>query len=443
MAHSAQPSPAAPVVVSVRGLQKLTGPEAVGQVTEAANADTTATDLERAAAAAAIGQVMRELEKAEREAAAGDVVLTSPQHGPASRLQSLIASGEKADLMTLQALPSGGLEARFDTSDWIGWAQVAWAKIKNPIKHPLMRPQSSVPESIPDVARVGIVGDWGTGMYGAPAIATAIEHDADPFAVLMHLGDVYYSGTSREMRERFLDVWPKRPEAVNRGLNSNHDMYSAGKPYFTATLPAFGQASSYFAMQNQHFTLVGLDVAYDDHEIDDTQATWVEEVIAQAGSRRVIFFSHHQLYSHFEGQGTKLWQQPRFGAILRSGRVFAWYWGHEHRCSIFEAPDANFGILGRCVGHGGMPQPRSATRNLPRDPRGEFSRAEWKKSAACVREGNQLSDVVVLDGTNPLIPGEEDKFTPHGYAVLTLDGTHLIEEVRDPSGTVIYQRQLV
>jgi hypothetical protein len=427
----------------VRGLQKITSPEAVGQVLEAANQDTTATDLERATAAAAIGEVLRQLEKAERDANADQLVLTSPQHGPASRLQSLIASGEQGDLTTFAPLPSGGLEAQFDTSDWLGWAQVAWAKIRNPVKHPMLRPATTVPEPLAETARIAIVGDWGTGMYGAPEIANAIRNDPDPFAVLMHLGDVYYSGTGREMRERFLDVWPTRPGAVSRGLNSNHDMYSAGKPYFTQTLPAFGQASSYFVLQNQHFTLIGLDVAYEDHDIDETQAQWVEAVISQAGERKVIFFSHHQLYSHFEGQGERLWEQPRFGDILRSRRVFAWYWGHEHRCSIFEAPDANFGILGRCIGHGGMPQGRSATKGLPRDTRPEFARADWRKSAAQVREGNQLSDVIVLEGENPLIPGEEHKFTPHGYAVLTLDREHLIEEVRDPSGHVIYDRVLV
>ena len=195
-------------------------------------------------------------------------------------------------------------------------------------------------------------------------------------------------------------------------------------------------------MQNQHFTLVGLDVAYIDHDIDDVQAQWVEDVIAQAGNRKIVFFSHHQLYSHFEGQGRKLRDHPRFGAILRSRRVFAWYWGHEHRCSIFQAPDGNFGILGRCIGHGGMPQSRTATIDLPRETDAAFGRAEWKRSAARLIEGNQLPDVAVLDGENPLITGEEEKFSPHGYAVLTLDGPTLKEEVRDASGLVIYERVL-
>jgi len=440
MDKQAQAAPAAPVVVTFREVQRiLTGVEAVGNIQEAANRDPDATPAERAAAMAAMGRVLNELRRAEEKA--GALVLSTPEDGPSARLQSLIASGENAQL-SFETLPTGGVEAKFDTGDWVGWAGVAWAKLKHGKKHDMLRPTTTTPEPLGKVARIAVVGDWGSGMYGAPKIAEAIRTDPDPFAVLLHLGDVYYSGTSREMRERFLDVWPSRAQTISRGLNSNHDMYSGGDAYFGQTLPAFGQASSYFALQNQDFTLIGLDVAYKDHEIDDIQVAWVEEVLAQAGARRVIFFSHHQLYSHFEGQGRKLWEHPRFGAILRSKRVFAWYWGHEHWCSIFQAPDPQFGLLARCIGHGGMPQSRRVTRDLPREQSPEFSRAEWVRSAACTREGNALPDVVVLEGRNPLIPGEEEKFTPHGYAVLTLDGPTLKEEVRDPSGAIIYERIL-
>lgn len=429
-----------PVVVTFRQIEQvLTGQEAVGNLQEVALSDDSATPAEKAAVMAAMGKVLRELRRAEQDA--GALVLTTAQDGPASRLQSMVAAGEGGTL-SLEPLASGGLEAKFDTGDWLGWASVAWARLRNPRNHPILRPASAVPDPLPEVARVAVVGDWGTGMYGAPAIAQAIGNDPDPFAVLMHLGDVYYSGTSGEMHERFLDLWPTRTGAINRGLNSNHDMYSGGKPYFTETLPRFGQASSYFALQNQHFTLIGLDVAYIDHDIDDVQAAWVEDVIRQAGDRKIVFFSHHQPYSHFENGGGKLRGHPIFGAILRSRRVFAWYWGHEHRCAIFQAPDGHFGILGRCIGHGGMPQSRTATIALPRETAPDFARAEWRRSSARIVEGNQLSDVAVLDGPNPLIPGEEEKFSPHGYAVLTLDGPTLKEEVRDATGLVIYERIL-
>lgn len=395
--------------------------------------------MEHAQAMAMTGAILRELQRAEVKQGS-ETVLVTTQHGPASRLQSLIASGEAGDL-SLTAMPAGGLEAKFDTGDWFGWATVAWTKLKHPIRHPLV-PGSRSPRGLPDVGRVGLIGDWGTGLYGAPVIADTIRRSSDPFALLLHLGDIYYSGTEKETRERFLDRWPHRPEATHRAINSNHEMYSGGEYYFKKTLPTFDQDASYFAFQNKHFTLVGLDVAHTDHAIDDAQVTWLEGILQQAGDRKVVLFSHHQLFSCFESQGEKLWGNARFAAVLTSKRIFAWYWGHEHRCAIYQDPDPRFGLLGRCVGHGGMPQSRKETRNLPLA--GGFGNADWRQAPAKVIRGVQLAPrSAILEGPNPLIPGEADDFTPNGYAVLTLDGPHLIEEVLDPHGSAIYRQQLV
>jgi hypothetical protein len=90
-----------------------------------------------------------------------------------------------------------------------------------------------------------------------------------------------------------------------------------------------------------------------------------------------------------------------------------------------------------------MPQSRDGTKTLPREPSQAFNRADWVRSAACTRAGNALPDVVVLEGKNTLISGEEEKFSPHGYAVLALDGRMLKEEVRDATGAIIYDRVLV
>lgn len=429
-----------PVVVTFRQIEKaLTQPEAVRQINEAAQTDTTVSAVERAAAMAAMGNVLNAIRRAEE--AAGAQVLSTPHDGAASRLQSLVASGEAAKL-TFEPLPSGGEEAQFDTHDWAGWARVAWEKLKHPFKHTMLRPTSTTPDGFPEKGRIAVLGDWGTGLYGAPRIATAILADPDPFAMMMHLGDVYYSGTADEVQERFIDVWPRPDNAIHRALNSNHEMYSGGDAYFDKTLNDFNQKGSYFAHQNQNWTLVGLDVAYHDHAIDDEQVAWLEGVLAQAGNRKVLLFSHHQLYSHFETQGSKLWNHPGFGAILRSKRIFAWYWGHEHRCSIFEGRDSEFGLLGRCIGHGGMPQSRSATRNLPRAGEALYAQAEWRRSDGQVVEGNSLPACVVLDGGNPFIVGEEDKFSPHGYAVLTFDGPHLLEQLFDPLGGIVYEQTL-
>jgi hypothetical protein len=428
---------ATPVIVTRKEVERLfLNKGAESAIHEAAQ---QGSPMEHAQAMAMTGAILRELQKAEAKQGS-DAVLVTAQHGPASRLQSLIASGEAGNL-SLTAMPAGGLEAKFDTGDWLGWATVAWTKLKHPNAHPLV-PGSPVPRALPDTGRVGLIGDWGTGLYGCPVIAETISRDRDPFALLLHLGDIYYSGTEKETKERFLDLWPMRSEATHRALNSNHEMYAGGEYYFKKTLPAFNQDASYFAFQNTHFTLVGLDVAHTDHAIDNSQVTWLQGILNQAGDRKVVLFSHHQLFSCFESQGDKLWANPGFAAILNSKRIFAWYWGHEHRCAIYQDPDPRSGLLGRCIGHGGMPQGRKETRNLP--AAAGFGNGDWRQAPAKVAGGVQLAPrSAILEGPNPLIPGEEDDFTPHGYAVLTLDGAHLIEEVLDPKGTVIYRKQLV
>jgi len=431
----------APVVVTFEQVSKALGTtEAIGNLHEVAQRDDTLSPEQRAAIMAGTGYVLEQIRLAEK--AAGAKVLTTPHDERAARLQSLIASGEAAKL-SLAPLPSGGMEALFDTSYWSGWATVVWEKLKHPKPHDMLRPKRAKAAQLPDQARMALLGDWGTGLYGAPKIAAAVNSDPDPFALVLHLGDVYYAGTQAEVAQRFLEMWPRRKEATSRALNGNHEMYSGGDAYFGRMLPAFGQEGSYFAYQNAHWTLIGLDVAYIDYAIDDEQVRWVIEVIRDAGDRRIIFFSHQQLYSNIESeQGSKLWSHPEFGKLLRSKRVFAWYWGHEHRCTIYEAPDAEFGILGRCVGHGGMPQSRAATIGLPRAAGNDYQRADWRFCAPTTVEGIRLARAAVLEGPNQFIVGEEEKFTPHGYAVLNFDGAHLEEEIRSATGQVIYSKRL-
>jgi hypothetical protein len=218
-------------------------------------------------------------------------------------------------------------------------------------------------------------------------------------------------------------------------------MYSGGKFYFEDALPAFGQDASYFAHQNKHWTLVGLDVAHTDHSIDNDQVKWLEGILRQAGDRKVILFSHHQLFSCYESQGVKLWQNPGFAAILRSKRIFAWYWGHEHRCALYQEPDATSGLWGRCIGHGGMPESRARTRNL--EKAAGYDKADWRQAPEKLDDAGQrlAPRSLVLEGPNPYLGDEREDFTPHGYAVLVVDGPHLIEQVMDPTGNVIYEKE--
>src|SRR6185503_4658257 len=180
-------------------------------------------------------------------------VMFAPDHGPGSLLQAFLAetaSGQFEDLLRggkLDPSAGGEYEAKFDEHDLAGWAASLlswWRRLLK--KQPYLGPPET-PDRIPDHARIAILGDWGSGRYGAPVSAATIASARPAYDMVLHLGDVYYAGTSKEVQQRFLDAWPKVPGALNRALNSNHEMYSGGQGYFGLTLPAFNQPASCFA----------------------------------------------------------------------------------------------------------------------------------------------------------------------------------------------------
>jgi hypothetical protein len=58
----------------------------------------------------------------------------------------------------------------------------------------------------------------------------------------------------------------------------------------------------------------------------------------------------------------------------------------------------------------------------------------WKRLSATADAPASLA----LDGRNPLVPGEEEKFGPHGFLTLEFDGPSLVERVHLPDGTEIH-----
>jgi len=94
-------------------------------------------------------------------------------------------------------------------------------------------------------------------------------------------------------------------------------------------------------------------------------------------------------------------------------------------------------MLGRCVGHGGIPAPRkSIVRNAQAQQR--LNGISWKRLDGSA----DAPGCVVLDGPNPLVPGEEEKFGPHGYLTLEFNGPELIERVHLPEGSEIYSAKV-
>jgi hypothetical protein len=81
----------------------------------------------------------------------------------------------------------------------------------------------------------------------------------------------------------------------------------------------------------------------------------VYAVTPGGAQKKLVLFSHQQPYSRLDSQGPKL--QAALKHLLDTRAITAWYWGHEHQCVIYD-PHPTFGMIGRCLGNGGIPEPR-------------------------------------------------------------------------------------
>jgi hypothetical protein len=362
--------------------------------------------------------------------------MVAPRDQLASLYQTFWDEHASEDPSKLVALKAGGWEARFDSKDILRWAlKSGIGKIKQCLMLGRCRwiPDPGPVQKVNDHCRIAVLGDWGTGLYGAPECARHVQGDGE-FELLLHLGDIYYTGTERAITERFRPWWPTVKGATTRCLNGNHEMYAGGAPYFSL-ISGYGQPASFFALQNDHWLLAGLDTAYTDHELHGEQVKWLGELLAKAGDRRLILFSHHYPFSLFDAPAQRLISQ--LSPLLDARKVFAWYWGHEHLCAIFDRHE-QWKMYGRCVGHAGMPELRTDSVNPANKRRTDFLLPQpLPTTPTFIRvpgTGMLTPGGAMLHGPNAFVAGHEKEYLPHGYLVLELDGPTIIEEYRAPNG---------
>ena len=253
-----------PVIISYAQIERAIRGDRVRGMTEARQgAESIATfHGESAELLAEFRVALQALEQSQSDVG----VLASPQNQMGAALQSFLAI-EAQNAGKVVERKDQVLEAKFDSQDWAGWVKsfFSWFRRFREGPHPLLR-ASTRPAEVQNRFRMAVLGDWGTGMYGAPLCAQSIERDLRGFQVLLHLGDVYYSGTEAEEQNRLLQLWPTVSNAKNYSLNSNHEMYTGGYGYFDVVLGddrfKKSQQASFFAFQNDHFNYKVLDKAY-------------------------------------------------------------------------------------------------------------------------------------------------------------------------------------
>jgi Calcineurin-like phosphoesterase len=235
---------------------------------------------------------------------------------------------------------------------------------------------------IPNNARIALIGDWGTGTQDAIALLRQVKQQNPD--ILVHLGDIYYSGTADECDQHFRQIVDEVFDRSNTHLPvftmaGNHDMYSGGDGYYALigalNQPPRQQKSSFFCLrsENKAWQLLAMDTGLHDYDpltvtdaltfVDAAEEAWHIRRIKELGTGQTILLSHHQLYSAFSQIGPErpdgsfnacnpslLTSLEKFSA---AGKIAAWFWGHEHMLNIYQ-PYAGLN-KGRCVGHGAIP----------------------------------------------------------------------------------------
>ncbi len=231
-----------------------------------------------------------------------------------------------------------------------------------------------------------VTGDWGTGAKDAKSVRHAVMDQTPDY--LMHLGDVYYTGTPQHDEKllfagpgteiaHLIDFWPKTEMKPARSftMNSNHEMYPGGWGLFKDALsdPLFAHQNrcSYGLLENDDWQIFYLDSAYDSPDflymygaLTQDQITFVQDKANP--KKRKILMTHH---TPFDVTG-QIEQVKDGKSLLRDvGAAFGslpdyWYFGHIHDGIVYapktvpkskDGPEIPGTCNMRCAGHASMP----------------------------------------------------------------------------------------
>ena len=251
--------------------------------------------------------------------------------------------------------------------------------------------------TIPEDSTVALIGDIGTGTDVAAAVLiSALSFNP---TIILHVGDVYYSGTEFEFQQYFVglinsvfeDLKLKVPIYT---LPGNHEYFTGAIPYFQCLdsnvlvqTEAQRQQASFFKLrtENNSWQFIGMDTSFHGHymgingdkleaalrtlHVDPKDAydpvvpppmvfvrpdevDWHHHHLSQFPGRTILL-GHHQLYSAHQkvGLDQKLindmpdpadFNRPGVNTALWRdfglyfNKVAAWFWGHEHNLGIYQ-----------------------------------------------------------------------------------------------------------
>ncbi len=274
---------------------------------------------------------------------------------------------------------------------------------------------------------VAFIADWGTGIEDAQHLLSQVMLQRPD--VLIHLGDIYYSGTMDEVRDNFLNIcWATAVNSPIYILSGNHDMYSGGAGYYWLIQQLnqyqpkqYQQPASYFCLRNKNWQFLAMDTGLHDCNpftvgsnvtcLDPPEVEWHLDKIKNAPQGiKTVLLSHHQLFSAVGGgvgkdkQGNHIAFNPHLQSSFASvlDNVALWLWGHEHNLVVFD-PYINLN-KGRCIGSGAIPV---MIQDSPYTPNQNFD-LQGQSGPPVMNQGAKLSS-------------NKDGFYYHAYAIVTLN----------------------
>jgi hypothetical protein len=289
-------------------------------------------------------------------------------------------------------------ESAADAAAWAATAVAAWAFRLVTRKPDLPVPAGTAEyplQSRDGATTVALFSDWGTGYYHSRYIARHIVHLGAAQAV--HLGDVYYTGTSSQFAEHFNPVLDPVVRALPfYAMNANHEMDSHGIAYLQfleikrslGGTPGFApqpQETSYFCLSNDAYQVIGIDTAFhrNGRYKDDVLRLWLRDRLeaGQSAGKITVLLSQNEPYGPSGGDSVRAREfRDLYTKDLKpitEGLVHAWFWGDEHYAALYE-PNDDAPFVGSCIGHGGYPYGRMTLDSGP----GDVTRAVWAETEA-------------------------------------------------------------
>lgn len=239
-------------------------------------------------------------------------------------------------------------------------------------KHPF--PSGAPPTlQMDDHVSIAIAGDFGTGNFGSgdspsTKITQLIPGLKPDYTI--HLGDVYYAGLNGEESNKLLSLWPQGSKG-SLTLNSNHEMYPGGDPYFnevlgSSTFRKLQSQYSYFALENDYWIIVGLDSAYFSSTLGlymngtlgkENEQTEFLRQLAKRGKKLIVLTHHNGIpiggFNPKSDMPLQLYNDV-MDAFSGAPAPAYWYFGHEHVAAAY-MPIPGTETLCRCLGHGALP----------------------------------------------------------------------------------------